>query len=360
VKSHQTVLTGDRLAQLVAKQPGLGLTAAEVRERIFARAVPDTVELQATVTDSSPARSRLVAWALTVQFKRHVESLETQPGKLISSVKVEVIVGPETADTPVSPRPLRNLALAGLLSLIVGVGATVLREAVDTTVKTAQSLQDLAASLVLAGVPFDSDAASSPLTVTDAGHCARAEALRQLRTNRQHVDVDKPVKTVVVTSAVPGEGKSSTARALAMLFAETGRGVLLLDADLRRPRIADDLGLEGAAGLTTVAEAFPMSPNDLLKHEIVRHGQRTGRIGFVLGGGHRPDDGIFRYKRSFDPAGVHPFRVAKIIGDVHSYGELVAARSPLAVPGRSGPASSRPIPIECCPSTIARIDAVQA
>lgn len=88
----------------------------------------------------------------------------------------------------------------------------------------------------------------------------------------------------------------------------------------------------------TLAEAFSMSPNDLLKHEIVRHGQRTGRSGFVLGGGHRHGDGIFRYKRAFDPTGVRPFRVAQIIGDPRQYAELVAARCPAvpAGPRRTG------------------------
>ena len=86
----------------------------------------------------------------------------------------------------------------------------------------------------------------------------------------------------------------------------------------------------------TLAEAFSMSPNDLLKHEIVRHGQRTGRSGFVLGGGYRPDDGIFRYKRAFDPGGVHPFRVAKIIGDPCRYAEMVAARCPAEAPDPRG------------------------
>jgi CelD/BcsL family acetyltransferase involved in cellulose biosynthesis len=83
----------------------------------------------------------------------------------------------------------------------------------------------------------------------------------------------------------------------------------------------------------TLEEAFPVSPNDLLKHEIVGHGQRTGRGGFVLGGGHQPGDGIFRYKRAFDPTGVRPFRVAKIVGDRHRYTELVAARGPAAGTG---------------------------
>jgi CelD/BcsL family acetyltransferase involved in cellulose biosynthesis len=76
----------------------------------------------------------------------------------------------------------------------------------------------------------------------------------------------------------------------------------------------------------TRAEAFPLSPNDLLKHEVVLHGHRTGRRGFVLGGGLEPGDGIFRYKRAFDRDGVRAFRTVRIVGDRARYAALVAAR----------------------------------
>ena len=153
---------------------------------------------------------------------------------------------------PHSPRPLRNLALAALLGLLAGAAGAVLREVLDTTIKNSEALQALTASPVLAAVPFDSTAKDGSLLVTDGGHSGRAEALRQLRTNLQYVDIDRPVKTLVVTSAVSGEGKSSTSCGLAVLFAEAGQRVLIIDADLRRPRIAQYLGLEGGVGLTTV------------------------------------------------------------------------------------------------------------
>jgi capsular exopolysaccharide synthesis family protein len=252
VKSYSTLLTGKRLAAQIAASPGIRLDAREVRKRITAQAVPETVLLQATVTDSSRARSELIASALARAFKTQVETLETPPGERAAAVKVEVVEGPDTADDPVSPRPVRNLVLAALLGLLAGAAGALLREVLDTTVKTAESLQQIAGAPVLAGVPYDSDAKDGPMTLITEGHSPRFEALRQLRTNLQYVDVDRPVKTLVVTSAMPGEGKSSTACGLAMLLADTGRRVLILDADLRRPRIADYLGLEGAAGLTTV------------------------------------------------------------------------------------------------------------
>jgi capsular exopolysaccharide synthesis family protein len=252
VKSYANMLTGDRVAAAVAQQTQLALTPEQIRSRITAEPVPETVLLQATVTDDSRSRSLLIAQELAKQFKALVESLETPPDRTVSSVKVEVIAGPELQKTPVTPRPVRNLGLGVLVGLLLGVGSAVLREALDTTVKTVESLQQLTGAPVLANVPFDTAAKSDPLLVGEAGRSPRAEALRQLRTNLQFVDVDKPVKVLVVTSAIPGEGKSSTACNLAILAAETGQRVLLIDADLRRPRIAEYLGVEGAAGLTTV------------------------------------------------------------------------------------------------------------
>jgi capsular exopolysaccharide synthesis family protein len=264
VKSYAALLTGDRLAKAIAAGPGIDLDPPQVRARVTAQSLPDTVLLQATIRDGSTGRSRLIATELAVQFKALVELLETPPGKQTSSVKVEVVAGPEVSELPVSPRPVRNLALAGLLGLLAGVGAAVLRELLDTTVKTTEALQALASAPVLAAVPFDGEAKLGPLLAGAEGHSARAEALRQLRTTLQYVDADRPVKTLVVTSAVPGEGKSSTACGLAILFAEAGQRVLIIDADLRRPSIADYLGLEGAVGLTTVLVG-KASVNDVLQ-----------------------------------------------------------------------------------------------
>lgn len=252
VKSYATLLTGDRLAKSIAAQPGVGLTADQVRKRITAQAVPETVLLRATVTDGSTERSALIAGALAVQFKALVESLETPPGRRVSAVKVEVVAGPESNGVPVSPKPLRNLALAAFLGLLAGAAGAVLREMLDTTIKNGEALQALTGAPVLAAVPFDPDAKDGSLMLTTSGHSGRAEALRQLRTNLQYVDADRPIKTIVVTSAVSGEGKSSTSCGLAVLFAEAGQRVLIIDADLRRPRIAEYLGLEGGVGLTTV------------------------------------------------------------------------------------------------------------
>ncbi len=92
----------------------------------------------------------------------------------------------------------------------------------------------------------------SPLLTSVPGQSKRAESFRQVRTNLQFVDIDHRPKSIVVTSAVPKEGKSTTAINLAITIAQTGQPVFLIEGDLRRPKVADYLGIEGNAGLTDV------------------------------------------------------------------------------------------------------------
>lgn len=76
----------------------------------------------------------------------------------------------------------------------------------------------------------------------------------------------------------------------------------------------------------TLPDAFPYAPNDLLKHELINYGRESRRVGFVLGGGYAANDGIFRYKRAFDPTGVVPFTRVEVVGDLATYRRLVDAR----------------------------------
>lgn len=253
VTSYVDLLTSDRLADMiVASGRTPGLTAHQVQSRVSARALPNTVLLDASVTDGDRARALSLAQDLAREFATLVQILETPSGGSVPSVRVEVVAGPRLAATPVAPTPTRNLGLALVLGLLAGVGLAALREAMDTTVKDAASLTEHVDAPVLATVPFDARARKSPLILADTTRSTRAEALRQLRTNLRFVDVDRPVRTIVVTSAGPNEGKSTTACNLAIVFAEAGKRVVLVDADLRRPRLAQYLNLEGAIGLTNV------------------------------------------------------------------------------------------------------------
>ena len=252
IKSYADLLTSDRLAQAIVDNDPMGRTADQVQESITANAIPDTVLLEATVTDGDRARALRLSQGLAKQFVALVQTLETPPGSDVPTVWVEVIAGPALAAKPVSPTPVRNAGLALVLGLVLGVGAAVLRETLDTSVKSAPALAELTGAAVLSTVPVDSRAKRAPLIVAGSAGSVRAEALRQLRTNLQFVNVDAPARAIAVTSAVPGEGKTTTACNLAIVFAEAGKRVVIVDADLRRPRVAEYLNVEGAVGLTNV------------------------------------------------------------------------------------------------------------
>ncbi len=165
-------------------------------------------------------------------------------------MKAELIKPAQDPTSPVSPRTRLNLVLGALLGLMVGVGIAILRSVMDTTIKTAADLEEASQATPLGIITFDPEAKTKPL-VTLRG-TPRAEAFRSIRTNLRYVDVDNPPKAVVITSSVPGEGKSTTACNLAIALAQAGSKVLLMEADLRRPKITEYLGVEGSVGLTDV------------------------------------------------------------------------------------------------------------
>ena len=184
---------------------------------------------------------------------KYIKELETPEGKSTAPVKAYIVDRATDPDGPVSPNPTRNLALATILGLLLGAGIAVLRDSFDTTIKTADDL-DLASNNtpLLGSIYYDKTAPKYPLITMLGSHAPRTESFRVLRTNLQFVNVDSDSKVYVVTSAVPGEGKSTTAANLAITLAESGQSVILIEGDLRRPKAVSYLQLEGAVGVTTV------------------------------------------------------------------------------------------------------------
>lgn len=251
LKSYTDLLGSDRLTQRMAAEKGLGLTSRQIQRRIDARPVPDTVLLTVTVTDNDRGRALRLAEVLASQFTRLVEEIETPPGATRASVKVNTISGPRLEPGPVAPRPLRNLTLAGLFGLLAGLVLALLRGVSDDTVRGGAALEEVSSTPLLGEIPFDACSRVQPL-VGKAARSARAEALRKLRTNLRFVDAEEAARVIAVTSAVQGEGKTTLSCNLAIALAEAGWQVLLVDADLRRPRVSGYLELGAGAGLTDV------------------------------------------------------------------------------------------------------------
>ncbi|MFE1308903.1 polysaccharide biosynthesis tyrosine autokinase [Streptomyces sp. NPDC058755] len=259
VQSYASIVATSQVTAPVVKKLGLRTTPEELASRITAVAPLNTVLIDITVRDTVPARAARIANAVAERFSQVVERLEAPKHTVrqasdappTSPVSLGVTQEAVAPTGPVSPRPLLNLAAGVLGGLLLGAGLVALRETLDTTFKTSEALGEFTALPGLGTIPYDRSAPKQPLVTAD-GRSNRAEAFRKLRTNLQFSQVDDPPRIIVVTSSLPGEGKTNTAVNLALSLAEAGVSTCLVDADLRRPCVARTFGLVRDAGLTTV------------------------------------------------------------------------------------------------------------
>lgn len=252
VTSYSELIRGQQVAQRVVDTLKLNMSAAQLSSEVSVNVGLNTVILGVTVTDTSPERARDIANALSQQFTALVAELETPPGRTTAAAKVTVVQQAGLPATPVTPKMFLNIAIGAEGGIMLGIAQAVLRDRLDNTVKGRREVVEATQAAVVGAVPFDSDRSSHPLVSFGDGHSSSAEAFRQVRTNLQFLDVDNPPRAMVVTSAVPNEGKTTTALNLAFALGEAGHRVALVEADLRRPRLARYLQLVEDVGMTNV------------------------------------------------------------------------------------------------------------
>jgi polysaccharide biosynthesis transport protein len=253
VTSYVELVTSARVAQDVLRQIGSTEDPTDLVKKIKASSAADSVLIDVEVVDRSPQRAADIANAVARVFASLVDELE-RPTVAGAQPPVAVrVVQPAAPSVRPSSAGLLELLLLGLLAgTVLGVGAALLRNALDRQVKSPAHLREAVNAPNLGTVTFDPQVPKRPLTVHEDPQSPRSEAFRQLRTNLQFVDVDRPRKAIVVTSSMPSEGKTTSLANLAIALASAGNDVLVVEADLRRPKLADLLGLDRSIGLTNV------------------------------------------------------------------------------------------------------------
>lgn len=257
--------TPDFARRVIANQGIEGITPGQLADTLEATALPEGALLQIVVKDSSPERAQQIANGAAIEMVAYIKELETRDSYTVADANgVQTTVTPAAptkaaiaqqaglSSAPLVPDPMLNLPLGAIVGLLLGLVLALVRFLMDNTVKSAKQIEELTGATSIGGVLFDSDMASRPLVTQHKAQSITSEAYRQIRTNLQYVSVDNPPKVMVVTSSVSGEGKTTTAINLALVLAQSGQRVALVEADLRRPRVMRYLQLVGGAGLTNV------------------------------------------------------------------------------------------------------------
>ena len=252
VLSYTQLVMGETLAQRTIDRLGLDTNATTLKESVTAKSKAGTVLIDVAVVDPSPIRARDIANALSDEFVVMVRELETPTTGATPEARVVVEQRASIPTAPVVPKKKRNLAIGLALGGMLGVGLALLRDQLDNSIKSPEDLEQLTGTGVIGYIPFDKKLLLSHAIAFDSDNGGTAEGFRKLRTNLQFLAVDNPPRLIVITSSSPSEGKSTTAINIALALAEAGHNVVLVDGDLRRPRLAEYLDLVGAVGFSTV------------------------------------------------------------------------------------------------------------
>lgn len=312
VKSYTKIADSPTVLEAVIAELDLKTTTGQLAEKISAQAPLDTTLVDIRVQESSGARAQAIADETAVQFTKYIDNIEKATSDAPPVVKASVVGDPGPPSEPTSPRPALNLAIGLICGLVVGVTGALLRQSLDTTVRSAGDVHRRL------GLP---EVGALPKPVRRGSHTGRVgvtprdEALSQLRARLPFSSDGRMPSSLLIASPLPREGRTETAVDLAASVARTGLRVVLVEADLRRPRLARTLGLAKPAGLADV-----LSGEASLDGALQTWGD--GRLRVLAAGTPAPDPSALLSSR----------RMAQVLRTLEADADLVVLDSPPLLP----------------------------
>lgn len=276
--SQQLVESANEIKVLEVRVSGINQAQVALQQQIqqiplIARQYTD---LQRELTVATESLNRFLGVKENLQIEAAQKELPWQ-----------LLAEPFILDKPVSPKIPRNIALGLIAGLLLGVGVALILERLDNVFHSLEELKDRTRLPLLGTIPYNKDLVktdgdkepvgwlSQTLRDSDRDTTRRSrryhaspflEAFRSLQTNIAFLGSDTPIRSIVISSATPGDGKSTNSCNLAQAAASMGERVLLIDADMRRPRVHEILELDNLKGLSNllVTDTYPQEVMQLL------------------------------------------------------------------------------------------------
>jgi succinoglycan biosynthesis transport protein ExoP len=296
----QELIKSSVVAQEVIRALGLKQSPESLLGEISIAFNPESAALNVSVVDTSPERAKAIAAEVGVAFSALVKERFGQPaagaGSSATPPLTATVWDPAyVVPGKISPRPKLNLTVAAILGLVLGVLAAFVVDFFDRRLRTVDEIERALGVPVIGQIPsWKKGSLDRPRMLWDENEDF-AESFRALRANLQYLAVNRSLRTMLVTSPAPGQGKTTVCANIAIALAQSGVSVAVLDADLRRPRLGEMFGIPPTrAGLTnalvgTKEISDVVSRVELPKVGLALREQNGNPVAVVTSGGLPPN-----------------------------------------------------------------------
>lgn len=284
-KSYLVLINSRQVLDKIQNNPQVNPGGRPLAGQLTATLADGSNLIEVTATAPTPRGALALANGALTALSSVISDLEQQASGSTGQIKVIPMESAALPTAPSSPNWKLVFPAGAVAGLVVGYVIAIARRALDVRVRNADELSQLLGVGVLGLVP--KHARRREPGIRDSDLHAK-ETLRQIRTGLRFASVDRTVRSIVVTSANPSEGKSTIAAGLAVAFAESGEPTVAVDADLRRPALSAALGVENGEGLSEVlsgqAEAGDaLQASDLAELKVLTAGRRPPNPAEMLG-----------------------------------------------------------------------------
>jgi len=250
VSAYLPLISTAPVLQKIQSDPTIDTAGGNLAGRLSANIVGGTTMIQVSADAPTPESALALANGGLTALTEVIKDVETaasagQP----TTLSVVPLQNAGLPSTPISPKVRTNVALGAIGGLLIGYLFVFLRRGLETRVRSIEELTALTGAGLLGAIPRVSKGTVS-IDATDRDGVLAAEAIRQVRTALSFSSVDREIRCITVTSANASEGKTTVATRLAQVFARSGREVVVIDADLRRPAVSAELGVDDTIGLS--------------------------------------------------------------------------------------------------------------